>query len=84
MVGNSDGPTAMPAEELEIVRKLVECPAKVEPHPYLECGSDVRVRKGPLAGLRGVLVRTKNGQRVVVSLALLQKAAAVELDRCDL
>jgi transcription antitermination factor NusG len=83
-VANSNGPIKMASEEIETVRKLSECPAKIEPYPYLECGSDVRVQKGPLAGLRGTLVRTKNGQRVIVSLTLLQKSAAVELDRSNL
>lgn len=83
-VGNSSGPAAITPDQIETVRKLAEFPTQVEPHPYLECGTDVRVRKGPLAGLSGVLVRIKNKQRVVISLTLLQKAAAVEVDGSNL
>ena len=79
-VGNSSGPAFIPADDIQIVRRLAECPTKIEPHPFLKCGSDVRVRRGPLAGLQGTLLRVKNRQRVVVSLELLKKSAAVEVD----
>lgn len=79
-VSGPGGPTEVEGEEIQIVQKLAQCPSKVEPHPFLECGSNVRVRRGPLAGLTGVLVKVKNRQRVIISLTTLQKSAAVELE----
>jgi len=40
----------------------------------------VRVKSGPLEGIEGVLVRKKNGFRLVLSVDMLQKSAAVEID----
>ena len=78
-VGGPSGPTNVSPDEMEIVERLVECPSLVEPYAFLECGSNVRVRSGPLAGLTGVLVRAKNRNRVIISLTTLQKSAAVEV-----
>ena len=46
----------------------------------MKCGDCVRVKCGPLAGVRGVLVRKKNIYRLVLSVEMLGKAAAVEVD----
>jgi transcription antitermination factor NusG len=73
-------PSLIFPEELETIRKLSESPGAYHPHPYLECGDQVRVLRGPFAGLRGVLTRVKNGHRVVVSVELLRKSAAVEIE----
>jgi transcription antitermination factor NusG len=51
------------------------------PWPYLNVGDEVVVEEGALAGLQGILVRIKDRVRVVVSLSLLQRSVAVELDR---
>ena len=79
-VGNASCPVAILPEELQAIRRLAQSPANVQPHPSLECGDEVRVTRGPLAGLRGILVRVKNRYRVVISLKLLQKSAAAEVD----
>ena len=51
------------------------------PWPYLNVGDEVVVEEGALAGLQGILVRVKDSVRVVISLTLLQRSVAVELDR---
>jgi transcription antitermination factor NusG len=50
----------------------------------LTAGRRVRIKCGPLAELEGVLVRRKNGLRVVVSLDLIVRSAAVEVDAADI
>jgi transcription antitermination factor NusG len=52
----------------------------MEPYPYLKVGRRVRVRTGPLAGLDGILLRKKNGSRFVISLGLIMRSVAVEID----
>ena len=79
-VGNAGGPSAIESEEIRTIRKLAENPGSFAPHPYLECGDSVRVVRGPFTGLKGILKRVKNGYRLVISLELVQKSAAVELD----
>ena len=75
------GPSVIPAGEMEAVRRAVESIDKVEPHPYLAYGDRVRVKMGPLAGIEGILVRKKNLYRLVLSVEILERSAAVEVDR---
>jgi transcription antitermination factor NusG len=55
----------------------------IEPHPYLKVGQRVRVRSGPLLGLEGILQRKKNVNRLVVSLDLIMRSIAVEIDASE-
>jgi len=57
---------------------------RAEPHPFLSVGRRVRVKAGPLEGLQGVVVRRKNRLRLVISLDLIHRAAAVEVEAADL
>jgi transcription termination/antitermination protein NusG len=79
-----DLPAAVPPEEVESIRRLVESGAEVAAHPYLREGRRVRIAAGPLAGLEAVLVRHRPDKGlVVVSVHLLQRSVAVELDSAD-
>jgi transcription antitermination factor NusG len=73
-------PAAIPESEIESVRKAVEWGNRVEPHPFLRCGDRVRVICGPLQGLEGILVRQKNLYRLVLSVEILERSAAVEVE----
>jgi transcription antitermination factor NusG len=59
---------------------VVESPLNVEPHPFLKCGDHVRVTAGPLRGLEGLLVRKKNWCKLLLSVEMLQRSVAVEVD----
>lgn len=74
---------AVPESEIEAVRKICSTTSRFQPHPFLQQGDLVRIRKGPLFGMEGFFVRTKNHYRVVVSVELLQKGVAVEVDLAD-
>ncbi len=80
LVGNGGHASLMPNCEIESIRKITESSEWFEPHPYLKSGDRVRVLSGPLAGVEGILTRIKNRYRVVLSVELLQKAVAVEVD----
>src|SRR5579871_3841636 len=70
----------IPEAEIEDVRRMVESFLHAEPHPFLKCGDRVRIKAGPLAGIEGILVRKKNQMRLVLSVELLAKSVAVEID----
>jgi len=70
----------IPDDEIDAVRRTIESSVRMEPHPFLKCGDRVRVKSGPLEGLEGILVRKKNVLRLVISIELLMKSAAVEVD----
>jgi transcription antitermination factor NusG len=70
-------------EEVQALQKAVQCPYRVEPHPFLQCGERVRVKRGALEGVEGILVRKKNLCRFVLSVEMLARSAAVEVDAAD-
>jgi transcription antitermination factor NusG len=79
-VATNGTPAVIPADEIAAIRRVLESPARVDPHPYLQVGDRVRVTSGAFEGLEGILVRTKGDCRLVLSIELLQKSAAVEVD----
>jgi transcription antitermination factor NusG len=80
LVSTAGQPAAIPADEIEAIRRVTESGARVAPHPFLKCGDRMRVKCGPLMGIEGILVRKKNLYRLVLSVEMLGKAAAVEVD----
>ncbi|HEY6343175.1 MAG TPA: UpxY family transcription antiterminator [Bryobacteraceae bacterium] len=81
IVGAGREPIAIPETEVNAVWRIVESAASAEPWPYLTSGDTVRIAEGPLQGVDGILVTLKNSSRVVVSINLLQRSIAVEVDR---
>jgi transcription antitermination factor NusG len=79
-VGFGGVPCPIPAEEIEAVQCAVGSSLAVEPHPFSSCGDRVRVKAGALAGAEGILVRTKSRYRLVLSIELLNRSVAVEVD----
>ncbi len=83
LVGFNGLPTALCDEEIEMVRMGLESGVCVQPHAFLTLGQRVRVINGPMAGLQGILKRRKGLARLVVSVEVIQRAIAVEIDQAD-
>ncbi len=79
MVGNAAGSVPIPAAEMEALRQFVRCKAFL-PHAYVDSGDAVRINRGPLKGLTGVVLRRNNGLRFVVTLDAIGKSVAVDLN----
>ncbi|MGA9673471.1 MAG: UpxY family transcription antiterminator [Terracidiphilus sp.] len=73
----------IPEDEIQAIRRTVEGPFRVEPHPFLKCGDRVRVTRGTLEGVEGILLRKKNMCRLVLSVDMLAQSVAVEIDGAD-
>jgi len=80
VVGFGGEPARISSVEIEAVRRVVESSVKVEPHPFLRCGDRVRVTAGPLRGLEGLLLRKKNWCKLLLSVEMLQRSVAVEVN----
>lgn len=65
---------------IQDLRRAFATPAIAAPIPYLAQGDQVRVFRGPMAGSEGILLRLKGSHRLVISLHLLQRSVAVEVD----
>jgi transcription antitermination factor NusG len=68
-------PAPLPDTEIEVLSKGLASGIRAEPHP---------VRSGPLAGAQGILVRRKDKFRVVLSIDLIMRSVAVEVDEADI
>jgi transcription antitermination factor NusG len=74
-------PAAIPEEEIQAVRRMIDSSLPLQPYPFLPTGTRVRLEKGPLAGMEGTVVEAKKGFRLVASITLLQRSITVEIDR---
>lgn len=66
--------------DLAQIHRLIASGAPVTPEDRLAPGMVVEIRSGPLAGLRGKILRTASGRRFVVEVNFIQRGASVLLD----
>jgi transcription antitermination factor NusG len=79
----SIGKTPQPVDETEMtaVFAVIKSGLRVMPAPYLPVGQRILLDRGPLSGVEGVIVAHKNEEQFIVSVSLLQRSIAVEVDR---
>jgi transcription antitermination factor NusG len=78
-VGNAAGPVSIQDSEMEMLRRIMDSKA-IEPHAYITSGDKVRVKEGPLQGIVGVVLRKANGLRFIVTLDLIGKSVALDIE----
>ncbi len=83
IISRGERVATVPEEEIEAIRTIVEGRLSVEPHPFLRCGERVRVIRGSLEGVEGVLTRKKNLYRLVISVEMVAQSVSVEIDALD-
>jgi transcription antitermination factor NusG len=80
IVGDGSSPLPIPELAIRSIQAFIERGLRYDPHPYLSIGNRVRIVEGPLSGLEGILVRMDNKDRLVLSVDLIQRSIAVEID----
>jgi transcription antitermination factor NusG len=81
VLGSFEHPQAVPDSDVSNIRKLMESPAATLPCPFLAFGDPVRVMRGPMAGLEGFAIRSKQGGcRIVISVQMIGQSCSVEVD----
>jgi transcription antitermination factor NusG len=83
MLYHGDRVATIPEQEIEAIQRAVDGPYRVEPHPFLKCGMRVRVTRGALDGVEGILIRKKNLCRLILSVDMLAQSVAVEVEAAD-
>ena len=83
ILNHGENVATIPEDEIQAIRLTVEGHFRVEPYPFLKCGERVRVTRGALEGVEGVLIRKKNMYRLVLSVEMLAQSVAVEIDAAD-
>ena len=83
ILGRGDHIEPIADEEIEAIQHLLRTNARCLAHPLLQEGAWVRVRRGALKNLEGLLVRVKNQTRLVLSVNLLSQSVSTEIDATD-
>jgi len=81
IVGSGKEPVPVLDSEIEALRAVVGSGLVVEPWPFLEVGCQIGIEEGPLRGVHGTLLEIKGRERLVLSVSLLRRSIAVEVDR---
>ena len=81
IVSTGKSPTAIDAREIEDLRCVLSSGVRYQPGPFLAVGQRVSVEHGTLEGLEGIVTKVKNEYRLVISVSLLQRSVAVDIDR---
>jgi len=76
-------PAALPESEIRALQSSMSAGLRPRPHPYLCKGRKVRVKGGPLADAEGIMVRRKEGFRLVLSIELIMRSVMLEIDEAD-
>jgi transcription antitermination factor NusG len=80
IVGFKKGPVAVDESEIQALQTIIAAGAPHQPWPFLTAGDRVRIESGPLLGLEGILTEVRSSHRLVLSVTLLQRSVAVEID----
>lgn len=81
VVGRGKVPLPVDDNEISAIQAIVASGFRPEPWPFLEVGQRVRIDAEPLRGLEGILLSFKGGSRIVLSVSLLRRSVALEIDR---
>jgi transcription antitermination factor NusG len=74
-------PVPVDRSEFDALRAIAHSGMAAQPWPYLEIGQRIRIEDEALQGLEGILIRFKGSHRVVLSVSLLRRSVAFEIDR---
>jgi transcription antitermination factor NusG len=80
LVSQAGKPCPIPPAEIHAIQQAAKSGCRLAPYPLLQCGELVRIKNGPMVGVEGILERKKNTCKLIISVEMLGKAAAVEID----
>ena len=80
VVGVGRTPVSIDESEIAAIQAAVKSGLHRQPCPFLEIGDRVRIEHGPLCGIEGILLGFRGNQRLVLSVTLLQRSVAVQVE----
>jgi transcription antitermination factor NusG len=81
IVGAGKIPVPVGETEMAALQVAVQSGLPLEPWPFLRAGQRVLLKDGPLAGLEGLLIEVRKNYRILLSITLLNRSVAVEIER---
>jgi transcription antitermination factor NusG len=70
---------AVPNEEIDVVRTLVQSHTAYEPGPFPAIGERVRIRGGCLEGVEGILIAQTGRREIIISVGAIQRSLKIPL-----
>jgi transcription antitermination factor NusG len=80
VVGVGKTPMPVAEREIEAIQALLRSGLPATPWPFVTVGQRLIIERGPLSGVEGILQEIKNSFRFIVSVNLLQRSVAAEVD----
>ncbi len=80
LVGSKGEGSAIPEQQIEAVRSILQGEIPWSAYPFLKIGQRVRIRGGALEGIEGVLVSRAGNQTLVISIDAIQRSLAVRVE----
>ena len=80
VVGVGKKPVPIDETEIEAIQAAVRSGYPAKPSPFLQIGNKVRIEQGPLCGIEGILAGFRGHERLVLSITILQRSVAVEIN----
>jgi transcription antitermination factor NusG len=80
IVGFGGKAMALDEGEMAAIQRVIELGIATEPWKYVQTGQRVRVEHGALAGMEGIFLGARKKHRLLLSLKLLQRAVAIQVD----
>jgi len=77
-------PERVPDEQIYSLKKIMESGEGIDPYPYLREGRKVIIKRGPLTGAEGILIKKKDTHLFVVSIDILRRSVSVKIDASDI
>jgi transcription antitermination factor NusG len=81
VVGMGNLPTPVDEQEISALQAVVKSGLMMQPWPFLRTGHRVTIEDGPLRNVEGIVSEMKDGHKLVLSVTLLQRSVAVNVDR---
>lgn len=76
-------PATIPDSEMRVLGSGLSAGLRPQPHPYMCQGRKVRVKRGPLVGVEGIMIRRKGRFQLVLSIDLIMRSVMLEVDEAD-
>jgi transcription antitermination factor NusG len=76
-------PEPVPDDQIISLKKLIESKESLDPYPYLKEGQGVRIKRGPLAGVEGILTEKAGQHILVLSVDILRQGVSLKIDASD-
>ena len=80
-VGIGSTPAPVADHEIATLQAVARSGTRLAPWPFLTVGQRLRIERGPLCDLEGIVIDFKGSHRLILSVSLLQRSVAEELDR---